>query len=232
MKYVKVMLLMMAITLSITGCSKIENEESEAPLVTEETTVEAEAPKPDKTEPEIVEETTLSQAEIDELKANAPTDTARENAEIYEAIINKGKWTSDSDTIYTTAVGKPDSSWRRMTDEEAKAISAKGEDSWEAAAAQAELEGNSWYWLEPTTNTIYFDYYVYQEKVAKPRHEQRMQEELEYNQQQLEEILSNPDVYLEASETCGKIYLDKWAVESLEIWETYPEELKAIIELY
>ena len=129
MKYVKVMLLMMAITLSITGCSKIENEESEALLVTEETTVEAEAPEPDETEPEIIEETTLSQAEIDELKANAPTDTARENAEIYEAIINKGKWTSDSDTIYTTAVGKPDSSWRRMTDEEAQAISAKGENS-------------------------------------------------------------------------------------------------------
>lgn len=232
MKYAKVMLLMIAITLSISGCSQIENDESEAPFVAEETTVDTEAPEPEKIEPEIVEETPLTQAEIDELKANAPTDKARENAEIYEAIINKGGWTSDSDTVYTTAVGKPDSSWRRMTDEEAQAISAKGEDSWESVAAQAELEGNSWYWLEPTTKTIYFDYYIYQEKVAKPRYEQRLQEELEYNQQQLEKILSNPDVYLEASETCGKIYLDKWAVESLEIWETYPEELKAIIELY
>lgn len=242
-----------ATSILFSGCG---NKKTETTPVTEETVAEVEPTKPEDVEPveeehldetnqeasystdiiidgEIVEGTALTQAEIDELKATAPTDDAKYNVERYEAIINNGSFTNKAGNTYTKVVGKPDGSWRRMTDEEAEAIIAKGESAEGYYAAEAELNWASWYWNEPTTNTIYFDYYFYLEEIARPAIEKQQEEELEECRVQLEKMLEDPEPFIEFSEGTGnsKMYMPK-EVEQLEIWDTLPEEIKAIIELY
>lgn len=174
--------LVLLVTLSATvfmfiGCEKKENDT--VPVVSEavkevqtaepeevvESVEEDTAPiKDTAAEEELAEETILTQKELDELKANAPTDQAKENVEIYEAITNSGSWTDESGT-YTKVVGKPDGSWRRMTDEEAQAIVDTGAMTKEAFLAQCEIEGTSF--IRVIADTVYLDAYAYREAVDK-----------------------------------------------------------------
>lgn len=121
-------------------------------------------------EGEIVEGTALTQEEIDELKATAETDLAKENVEIYETIINGGTYTGSYGGVYDKVVGKPDNSWRRMTDAEAQAILDQGKDAEGYYAAEAELEGKNWFYMDGKTGTVYYDYYAWLENAkANPR---------------------------------------------------------------
>ena len=114
-------------------------------------------------EGEVVGGSTLTQEEIDELKASAETDLAKKNIDRYEIIINGGTYTDGYGGVYDKVVGKPDNSWRRMTDAEAQAIIAQGEDAEGYYAAEAELEGTSWRYMDGRTGTIYYDYYAWEE---------------------------------------------------------------------
>ena len=111
-------------------------------------------------EGEIVEGTALTQEEIEELKASATTSNEKLYIDIYEQITQNGSYTDEYGTL-SKAVGKPDGSWRRMTDAEAQAIIAQGEDAEGYYAAEAELEGKNWFCMDGKTGTIYFDYYAW-----------------------------------------------------------------------
>ena len=194
MKYTKIILLTLTLSLPLFGCGK--KEEPVAPPVTEETVEEIEPTEPVeeatdqqdglnegtvidrgdtttvdsgsgsdiKVDGDLVEGTTLTQEEIDELKASAPTDFAKENVEIYEAITKNGGWDDGYGNVYTKVVGKPDGSWRRMTDEEAKAILAKGESAEGYYTAKAELQDKEFYVEDYANKTIWFDYYAWLER--------------------------------------------------------------------
>ena len=191
---------MTATALLFTGC---KNKETETTTVAEEAIEESDTTESEEIEPveeenldesneveggsagasiivdgEIVEGTALTQAEIDELKANAPTDDAKENVEIYEAIINNGKYDfgGGADPI-TRVVGTPgDTSWRRMTDEEAQRIfETADQNSSEYSSAKAELQGAEW--SKIWGNTVYFDYYEYKKVIQAHLEEVRNSEE-------------------------------------------------------
>ncbi|MCI8597824.1 MAG: hypothetical protein HFJ10_05200 [Lachnospiraceae bacterium] len=69
----------------------------------------------------------LSQAEIDSLKAGA-SGNRLQSIEIYESVTQGGTYTDPNGSRITQVVGKPgDTSWRRMSDEEAQAIVNAGE---------------------------------------------------------------------------------------------------------
>ena len=189
-----------ATALLFTGC---KNKETETIPVVEETIEEIEATEPKEIEPveeenldesneveggsagasiivdgEIVEGTALTQAEIDELKANATTDKAKRNIEIYEAIVNNGGYDfGDGGDPITRVVGTPgDTSWRRMTDEEAQRIfETADQNSSEYSSAKAELQGAEW--SKIWGNTVYFDYYEYQKVIRAQLEEVRNSEE-------------------------------------------------------
>ena len=182
-------------------------------------------------EGEIVQGTALTQAEIDELKATAPTDFAKENVEIYESIAKNGGWDDGYGNVYTRVVGKPDASWRRMTDEEAEAILAKGEEAEGYYEAEVELEDKEFYGLDYAHKTVYFDYYAYVEDVLKPAFEARKAEVLRDCEESLKKILEDPEHYIRLCESFGPTLLPKWAVEQLEIWDSFSDELKETIYL-
>ena len=113
---------------------------------------------------EVVEGSTLTQEEIEELKASATTSNEKLYIDIYEQITQNGSYTDEYGTL-SKAVGKPDGSWRRMTDAEAQAIIAQGEDAEGYYAAEAELESSSsiWCYMDDRTGTVYYDYYAWEE---------------------------------------------------------------------
>ena len=111
-------------------------------------------------EGEIVEGTALTQEEIEELKASATTSNEKLYIDIYEQITQNGSYTDEYGTL-SKAVGKPDGSWRRMTDAEAQAIIAQGEDAEGYYAAEAELESSSSIWCYIAGDTVYYDYYAW-----------------------------------------------------------------------
>ena len=118
-------------------------------------------------EGEIVEGTALTQEEIEELKASATTSNEKLYIDIYEQITQNGSYTDEYGTL-SKAVGKPDGSWRRMTDAEAQAIIAQGEDAEGYYAAEAELESSSSIWFciganRVNMDTVYYDYYAWEE---------------------------------------------------------------------
>ena len=113
-------------------------------------------------EGEIVEGTALTQEEIEELKASATTSNEKLYIDIYEQITQNGSYTDEYGTL-SKAVGKPDGSWRRMTDAEAQAIIAQGEDAEGYYAAEAELESSSSIWCYIEGDTVYYDYYAWEE---------------------------------------------------------------------
>ena len=168
-----------------TGCGKKDTEpvvsevvEETEPVAEIEPVEEVETTEPEETiaveeeiqqqedvevDGEVVGGSTLTQEEIEELKASAPSNIAKENVEIYEKIINGGTYTGGYGGVYDKVVGKPDNSWRRMTDAEAQAIIAQGEDAEGYYAAEAELEGKNWFYMDGKTGTIYYDYYAWEE---------------------------------------------------------------------
>ena len=168
----KLLVISFLTVLMFTGCGKKDAE----PVEETEPVEEVEITEPEETiaveeeiqqqedvevEGEVVGGSTLTQEEIEELKASAPSNIAKENVEIYEKIINGGAWTDNSGYAWDKVVGKPDNSWRRMTDAEAQAIIAQGEDAEGYYAAEAELEGKNWFCMDGKTGTIYFDYYAW-----------------------------------------------------------------------
>lgn len=109
-------------------------------------------------EEDIVDDPPLTQEEIDELKANATTDMAKEGIEAYESIINTGSYDwSGYGSIATEIIGKPgDTSWRQMTDEEAQAALEKDIND---IIADAELNAGTW--NDYYRGKIYFNPYEY-----------------------------------------------------------------------
>lgn len=107
---------------------------------------------------EVVEHTALTQEEIDELKANATTDMAKRGIDAYESIINTGSCEHNGFPV-NEAVGKPgDTSWRRMTDEEAQAALDKNIND---IIAKAELKAGTW--NKFYDGKVYFNPYEYVE---------------------------------------------------------------------
>lgn len=105
---------------------------------------------------EIVEGTALTQEEIDQLKANATTDMAKRGVEGYEAIINNGSW--EHGGTVSEVVGKPgDTSWRQMTDEEARAYM---EEKPGSQIGEAELNAGTW--NKVFKGKLYFNPYEYE----------------------------------------------------------------------
>lgn len=110
-------------------------------------------------EEDIVDDTPLTQEEIDELKANATTDMAKRGIDAYESITNTGSWKTSGGGVATEVVGKPgDTSWRQMTDEEAQAALDKNIND---IIAKAELKAGTWnkFW----DGKIYFNPYEYRD---------------------------------------------------------------------
>lgn len=108
---------------------------------------------------EIVDGTALTQEEIDQLKANATTDMAKRGVEGYEAIINNGSW--EHGGTVNEVVGKPgDTSWRQMTDEEARAYM---EEKPGSVVGEAELNAGTW--NKVFKGKLYFNPYEYEKAV-------------------------------------------------------------------
>ena len=187
MKNRTVIILLATLTATIllfTGCGKKDTEpvvsevvEETEPVAEIEPVEEVETTEPEETiaveeeiqqqedvevEGEIVEGTALTQEEIEELKASATTSNEKLYIDIYEQITQNGSYTDEYGTL-SKAVGKPDGSWRRMTDAEAQAIIAQGEDAEGYYAAEAELESSSsiWCYMDDRTGTVYYDYYAW-----------------------------------------------------------------------
>ena len=179
MKYTKIILLTLTLSLPLFGCGK--KEEPVAPPVAEEATEEVEATEQEEIEPieeenldesneaegsyengtpDLVEGTALTQAELDELSKNAVTDAQKEIVDSYKAIQETGKFTDAYGVTYTKAVGKPDGSWRKMSDAEAEKILATADPhSTEYFLAKSELKGKDYAKFDTTTGIIYYDPY-------------------------------------------------------------------------
>ena len=112
---------------------------------------------------EIVEGTALTQEEIDQLKASAG-DAYKGRIEGYQQIVEEGSWEVPGQgglAIITEVVGKPgDTSWRQMTDEEARAYM---EEKPGSAIGEAEL--NAGIWSRTFKGKLYFNPYEYEKAV-------------------------------------------------------------------
>ena len=110
-------------------------------------------------EGEIVEGTALTQEEIDQLKASAK-DIYQEGLEGYQQIMEEGTWVVPETGGMTCSevVGKPgDTSWRQMTDEEARAYM---EEKPGSSIGEAELMNGTWSAL--FKGKLYFNPYEYE----------------------------------------------------------------------
>lgn len=113
---------------------------------------------------EIVEGTALTQEEIEALVASAPTDAYKKNLEAYQEIMETGSWEvpgQGGQAIITEVVGKPgDTSWRQMTDEEARAYK---EEKPGSAVGEAELNAGTW--SRVYGGKLYFNPYEYEKAI-------------------------------------------------------------------
>ena len=179
----KLLVISFLIVLMFTGCGKKDTEpvvsevvEETEPVAEIEPVEEVETTEPEETiaveeeiqqqedvevDGEVVGGSTLTQEEIDELKASATSSGDQYSLTLYEEVTKNGTYTDEYGRTFNKVVGKPDGSWRRMTDAEAQAIIAQGEDAEGYYAAEAELEGTSWRYMEGRTGTIYYDYYAW-----------------------------------------------------------------------
>ena len=115
-------------------------------------------------EEELAEEVVpLTQEELDTLKSQATTDDQKKALDAYETITKEGSWTSPNGVTYTEVVGKPDGSWRRMTDAEAEKTleTADPVNDINYFLADAELKGKDWVEYDTVTGKIYYDPYEY-----------------------------------------------------------------------
>lgn len=186
-------------------------------------------------EEEIIEDNTpLTKEEIEGLKANAATDTTKRNIQIYEAIIIDGGWNFENDDVnYTRIVGKPDGSWRRMSDEEAEAIVAQGADAECYADAKAELQGSDWIQKNNKTGTIYLDYYSYKQEVILPQIERHNADLVSAFRYVIEDMEKRPKYYGEILQDGGDtIPMPEWVIYELGGWDSLPENVKKFISTY
>lgn len=118
---------------------------------------------------EAVGNTALTQEEIDAIKSQMSSVTQWE-MDAYKAILENGSYTDSAGVTWDKVVGTPgDTSWRRMSDEEANAIISKGkpdpfenpDEAYEYQTAEAELSAGTW--CSYVDSTIYFDYYACEE---------------------------------------------------------------------
>lgn len=123
---------------------------------------------------EILEDTGITEEEFEEFKATA-TGALKNNIDRYEKIKANGSYTDSDGTVWDKVVGTPgDTSWRKMTDEQAQQILATADPSSdEYYAAESELEGANWSTIDAETGTVYFDFYEYL-KVAQAEVQERL----------------------------------------------------------
>lgn len=175
MKNRTVLILLATLTATIllfTGCGKetdtepvvseaVEEMEETEPVEEVESTEEAEQTEPVEEEPAI-EYVPMTEEEFEEFKATA-TGALKNNIDRYEKIKANGSYTDSDGTVWDKVVGTPgDTSWRKMTDEQAQQILATADpSSSEYFSAKAELEGANWSKIDAETGTVYFDYYEY-----------------------------------------------------------------------
>ena len=112
---------------------------------------------------DLVDGTSLTQEELDKLNAEATTDAQKEALDAYETITKEGSWTDAYGVTYTEVVGKPDGSWRRMTDAEAEKTleTADPVNDINYFLADAELKGKDWVKYDTVTGKVYYDPYEY-----------------------------------------------------------------------
>lgn len=162
----------LTISVGLGGCNNADNGSAVSVFSNAVQQIEIPEPEPDpveqdepveeneNVEEDIVDDTPLTQEEIDELKANATTDMAKRGIEAYESIINTGSWKTSGGGVATEVVGKPgDTSWRRMTDEEAQAMF----EETNMYLPHAELNAGTWNTFYD--GKIYFNPYEYWDDV-------------------------------------------------------------------
>ena len=170
-----------ATALLFTGC---KNKETETIPVVEESTEEIEATETEEIEPveeeildesneaegsyengnpDLVDGTALTQAELDELSKTAVTDAQKEIVDSYKSLQETGKFTDAYGNTYTKAVGKPDGSWRKMSDTEAEKILATADPHSDERyfLADSELKGKDFVVFDTVTGIVYYDPYEY-----------------------------------------------------------------------
>ena len=168
----KLLVISLLTVLMFTGCGKKDAEQvvSEPEIVDETDMVEEVEPtEPEETiaveEEAVAEDVPLTQEELDKLNAEATTDAQKEALDAYETITKEGTWTDAYGVTYTEVVGKPDGSWRRMTDAEAEKTleTADPVNDINYFLADAELKGKDWVEYDTVTGKIYYDPYEYEE---------------------------------------------------------------------
>ena len=117
---------------------------------------------------EYVGNTTLTQDEIDSLKANASTDAEKKAIDAYESITQNGTWNNSQGVPYTKVVGNPaDTSWRKLSDEEVKATLDKGDPGYLAPIEEQQeyemalRESQAGQIQGYVGDTVYYDFYAY-----------------------------------------------------------------------
>lgn len=113
---------------------------------------------------DIVDGTALTQEEIEQLKSASSDSSWQKALDAYESITETGEWVDPVyHGTYNEVVGKPgDTSWRQMTDEEAKAILDEHPNN---VVAKAELANGTW--NMKIDGKVYFDPYKYLEDSEK-----------------------------------------------------------------
>lgn len=110
---------------------------------------------------ETVGETGLTQAEIDELRANTSDSYFQMGLDAYESITETGSWDNGQGGTLTNVVGTPgDESWRKMTKAEAEAILAERPYDIVALA-----EASDEPFCRMIDGTVFFDPYAYNERM-------------------------------------------------------------------
>lgn len=190
-KRLYIILGIMFMNLTINGCSQPNNNsvmsaisdsvlEIEIPKSTDRLSEKEEASETDSTKEngtsqdidadgEIAEGTALTQDELESLLASAQTDGYKERIEGYQQIMETGSWVVPETGGMTCSevVGKPgDTSWRQMTDEEAKAYQEKYPYS---QIGKAELNAGTWSKL--WNGKLYFNPYEYEKAIGNSQQE-------------------------------------------------------------
>ena len=140
---------------------------------------------------DLVEGTALTQEELDKLNAEATTDDQKKALDAYETITKEGSWTSPNGVTYTEVVGKPDGSFRKMSNAEIEeTLATANPKSDDYMIAQAEKEG-SFVYYDTVTKRVYYDPYKLSED-SKPiiqENIERSQGEGDLSAEEVKELL-------------------------------------------
>lgn len=127
---------------------------------------------------ETVGETGLTQAEIDELRANTSDSYFQMGLDAYESITETGSWDNGQGGTLTNVVGTPgDESWRKMTKAEAEAILAERPYDIVALA-----EASDEPFCRMIDGTVFFDPYAYNERMEETAAEISVNSSTEINE--------------------------------------------------